>query len=226
MQRIFDILFSITALFLLSPLFLPLVLILRLTGEGEIFFLQERIGKHGKPFKLYKFATMLKSSPSIGTGTITVRDDPRILPIGRALRRTKINELPQLLNILFGSMSVVGPRPQAINNFAAFPVAFQHAIQQVRPGLSGIGSIAFRAEENMLDHHYNNIEFYNKIISHYKSQLEFWYVNNASIANYFRVIFVTLWVIFFPNSKIFWFVFRDLPNPPDDLKKYLNYPVG
>ena len=99
MERFFDIILSGLALLVLSPIFIIVIFILKLTGEGEIFFLQERIGKDGKLFKLYKFATMLKDSPNIGTGTITTKDDPRVLPVGKFLRKTKINELPQLLNI-------------------------------------------------------------------------------------------------------------------------------
>ena len=90
MQRFFDIVFPSIALVLLSPLLLPLMFILRVTGEGEIFFPQSRVGRGGKDFKLYKFATMLKNSPSIGTGTVTTNNDPRILPIGRFLRKTKV----------------------------------------------------------------------------------------------------------------------------------------
>ena len=107
MIRFFDILFSGIALLILSPLLVPVSIILRLTGEGEVFFLQERIGKGGKKFKLFKFATMLKNSPNIGTGTVTMRNDPRVLPVGKLLRKTKINELPQLLNIFIGDMSVI-----------------------------------------------------------------------------------------------------------------------
>ena len=99
MDRFFDVLFSGMALLLLSPFLVPIVIILKLTGEGEVFFLQERIGKGGEEFKLFKFATMLKNSPNIGTGTVTMRGDPRVLPVGKFLRKTKINELPQLLNI-------------------------------------------------------------------------------------------------------------------------------
>ena len=99
MQRLFDVVFSGVALIALLPIFLPLLLLLRLTGEGEIFFLQDRIGRQGKYFKLYKFATMLKNSPNIGTGTVTLHNDPRVLPLGGFLRTTKINELPQLINI-------------------------------------------------------------------------------------------------------------------------------
>ena len=97
MQRFFDVLFSGLALLMLSPLLVFVAVLLRFTGAGEIFFLQERVGKDGEPFKLFKFATMLRDSPNIGTGTVTMKNDPRVLPMGKFLRRTKINELPQLL---------------------------------------------------------------------------------------------------------------------------------
>ena len=120
MDRFFDILFSGVALLLLFPFFVLLVIVLTLTGEGEVFFLQERIGKGGGKFKLFKFATMLKNSPNIGTGTVTMKDDPRVLPVGTFLRKTKINELPQLLNIFFGDMSFIGPRPLTPQNFRKY----------------------------------------------------------------------------------------------------------
>ena len=120
MERIFDILFSSIAIILLLPLLIPVSIILKVTGEGEIFFLQERIGKNRSTFNLYKFATMIKDSPNIGTGTITIKNDPRVLPFGKFLRRSKINELPQLLNILLGDMSIIGPRPLTISNFEAY----------------------------------------------------------------------------------------------------------
>src|SRR6056297_507490 len=100
MQRFLDILLSGAALLLLAPLLLPVMLALRLTGEGEVFFRQQRVGRGGELFGLLKFATMLKDSPNLGTGTVTLKDDPRVLPFGRFLRRSKINELPQLINIL------------------------------------------------------------------------------------------------------------------------------
>src|SRR5690348_9614322 len=121
MQRFFDIIFASLALLVLTPLMIPIMILLRLTGEGEVFFLQERVGRNGASFKLFKFATMLKNSPSMGTGTVTLKNDARILPMGHFLRRTKINELPQLINILLGHMSVVGPRPQTPRCFQAFP---------------------------------------------------------------------------------------------------------
>jgi hypothetical protein len=136
MTRLLDILFSGLAILVLSPILLLVALALRFSGEGEVLYLQERVGLRGKPFKLWKFATMLKNSPNMGTGVFTVKDDPRVLPAGRFLRRTKINELPQLVNIFKGDMSVVGPRPQTRRCFEAFPERLQEVISSMRPGLS------------------------------------------------------------------------------------------
>lgn len=224
MQRFFDVLFSGLALLVFSPLLVPIALLLRFTGEGEVFFLQERVGKDGKPFKLFKFATMLKNSPNIGTGTVTMKGDPRVLPVGRFLRKTKINELPQLLNISFGDMSVVGPRPQAQRCFNAFPEDLQKIIVQVKPGLSGIGPIVFRGEEDILAGQASPVEFYDQIIAPYKGQVEAWYVEHQTLFTYFAVIAVTVWVVLFPRSGLAWQVFKGLPVPPNELKKALNYP--
>lgn len=211
------------ALIVLSPLFLITMIALKFTGEGEIFFLQDRMGKDGKLFKLYKFATMLKNSPNVGSGTVTLKADPRVLPVGKFLRQTKINELPQLFNILIGDMSIVGPRPQAERCFNAFPVKFQKIITQVKPGLSGIGSIVFRAEENILVDQDASVIFYDSVIAPYKGEIEGWYVLNQGLKIYFWVIFLTFWVILFPSSKLVWKIFKDLPNPPDQLKNLINY---
>ena len=150
MIRIFDIVLSLAALIILCPILLPIALILRFTGEGEVFYVQERIGSNQRPFGLFKFATMLKNSPNIGTGTITVSNDSRVLPVGRVLRKTKINELPQLLNVLIGEMSIIGPRPLTQNHFAHYAPEAREIISSVRPGLSGVGSIVFRDEERLL----------------------------------------------------------------------------
>lgn len=223
MDRFFDLLFSGVSLLLLSPLLLLTIIILRFTGEGEIFFLQERIGKNGKKFKLFKFATMLKNSPNIGTGTVTMKNDSRVLPLGKFLRKTKINELPQLLNILLGSMSVIGPRPLTDQAFGAYSDSTQRVITQVRPGLSGIGSIIFRGEEEIMHGATGSINFYANVISPYKGKLEEWFVSNKSLYIYFVAIFVTVWTVLIPSTKIVWRVFKQLPEPPDDLKHALNY---
>jgi len=224
MDRFFDILFSGIALSLLSPLLVPIVITLRLTGEGEIFFSQERIGKGGGKFKLFKFATMLKNSPNMGSGTVTVHNDPRILPMGGFLRKTKINELPQLVNIFKGDMSVIGPRPQTARCFDAFPILSQEEIIKVRPGLSGIGSIIFRNEEEMMHVNDDPDKFYDEIVMPYKGSLEQWYVSRQNIWSYFCLIWLTGWVILRPKSGLVWRLFKDFPSPPDILKKDLNFP--
>ena len=223
MDRFFDILFSGIALLFLSPLLIPILIILRFTGEGEVFFLQERIGKCGKKFMLFKFATMLKNSPNIGTGTVTMRGDPRVLPVGTFLRKTKINELPQLLNIFFGDMSVIGPRPLTTQTFEAYSENTQSFIKQVRPGLSGIGSIIFRGEEDIMHGAKASVDFYANVIAPYKGSLEEWFVSNKSMYIYFVAIFVTAWAVFIPSSKIAWRVFKDLPKPPAELRQALNF---
>lgn len=217
MQRMLDIVFSSLALLVLSPLLLPVMLALRLTGEGEVFYVQQRVGRAGTPFGLYKFATMLKNSPNIGTGTVTVKGDPRVLPLGGFLRKTKINELPQLLNIFKGDMSIIGPRPQTQRCFDAFPAVSQIEIVKVRPGLSGIGSIVFRDEEELMHASAEPERFYDDVIMPYKGRLEEWYVAHQGLRTYLASIFATAWVVVFPKSDLVWRLFPGLPRPPESL---------
>lgn len=226
MQRLLDILFSGLAILVLSPLLVPIMIALRLSGEGEVFYLQKRVGRGGRHFGVYKFATMMKNSPSIGTGTVTVKDDPRVLPLGRMLRKTKLNELPQLLNIINGDMSIVGPRPQTQRCFDAFPRASQEKIVQVRPGLSGIGSIVFRDEEDMMHASGEPERFYDEVIMPYKGRLEEWFVLNQGLRTYFMCIVVTLWVVLFPRSSLVWRVFPTLPEPPAEIEQAVNWPAA
>ena len=223
MERFFDILFSGLALLALSPLLVPVVIILKFSGEGEVFFFQERIGKDGKLFKLYKFATMRKDSPNLGTGTVTMRDDPRVLPVGKFLRKTKINELPQLLNIFLGDMSVIGPRPLTAQTFGSYSDNTKAVISQVRPGLSGVGSIIFRSEEDIMHGATASVDFYHNVIAPYKGALEEWFVTNKGTYTYFMAIFTTVWAVLFSETKVAWIVFKGLPEPPEELKLALNY---
>ena len=223
MERFFDIIFSGLALLALSPFFVIIILILKFSGEGEVFFFQERIGKDGKLFKLYKFATMLKDSPNLGTGTVTIKEDPRVLPVGKFLRKTKINELPQLLNIFLGEMSVIGPRPLTAQTFSSYSDTTKAVVSQVRPGLSGVGSIIFRSEEDIMHGKAASVDFYHNVIAPYKGALEEWFVANKGTHIYFMAMFVTLWAVLFSKTKVAWIVFKGLPEPPDELKLALNY---
>jgi lipopolysaccharide/colanic/teichoic acid biosynthesis glycosyltransferase len=218
MNRLLDIFISSCALITLIPLFLPVIIILRFTGEGKIFYMQRRVGLGGHEFGLMKFATMLKNSPNIGAGEITLRNDPRVLPFGKFLRKTKLNELPQLWNIIVGEMSIVGPRPMVPNTYSNYPESARKKLNTVRPGLTGIGSIIFRDEERYLEDCNKPIEFYREHIIPYKSNLEVWFVENNSLWLYFKIIFVTSWVVIFAQSAIPDFVFKGLPLKPESLR--------
>ena len=216
-QRMLDVLISIIAIVLLLPFLLPVVCVLRFTGEGEIFYTQERVGRGGRPFGLLKFATMMKNSPNIGAGEITLTNDPRVLPIGKFLRKTKINELPQIWNIFVGHMSLVGPRPMVPNTFKKYPERDKVIISEVRPGLTGIGSLVFRDEEQILGTANDPKSFYDTIIIPYKSKIEVWYVNNISLRMYITIIAATAWVVVFPKSSLVDLIFPTLPERPSEL---------
>jgi lipopolysaccharide/colanic/teichoic acid biosynthesis glycosyltransferase len=201
-KRLLDIFISIIALIILSPIFLICIIVLSFTGEGEVFYLQERLGFLNSKFFIIKFATMLKNSPNIGSGSITVRNDPRVLPFGRFLRKTKINELPQIINVLKGEMSIVGPRPQMVVDFEKFPENTRDEIYKSKPGITGIGSIVFRDEEKWISNHKGDKHvFYKEKIAPYKTELELWYLKNQSILIDLKLILITALVIVFPTIK-------------------------
>ena len=212
-KRLLDILVSFTGLLILLPIFIPIAIALKLSGEGEIFYFQERVGINNKAFKIFKFATMLKNSEKMGSGIYTAKDDPRILPLGSFLRKSKINELPQIINILIGHISLVGPRPLIKRTFELYSDEDQKLISSIKPGLTGIGSIIFRNEEEiLLNADSDNMEeFYEKNITPYKAELEKWYVSKRSFMNDMLLIILTAWVIIFKKSNLVWLIFKDLP---------------
>jgi lipopolysaccharide/colanic/teichoic acid biosynthesis glycosyltransferase len=215
LKKTFDVLSSGIAILILSPLLIPVIIGLKLTGEGYIFYKQERIGYKNKPFLIWKFATMLKNSANMAGGYITVKKDPRLTPMGDFLRKSKINELPQLFNIFMGYMSVVGPRPVMKVSFQAYPDNVKKVIYDVKPGLTGIGSIIFRDEEELITNVKNKggdiHEFYINKIYPFKGELEIWYQNHKSFILDMKLIFVTACVIFVPASKLYEKWFKDLP---------------
>lgn len=220
LKRLIDIVLSLIAILILLPFWIPVCLILLLTGEHEVFYFQERIGYKNKTFFIWKHATMLKASEKMKGGLHTTRNDPRVLPIGKFLRKTKINELPQLINIFKGDMSIVGPRPLVDKTFTPYPQHIQENIYNVKPGLTGIGSIIFRDEERLLSETtMDPKEFYAKHISPYKGELEIWYQNNLTFWTDVKLIFCTLWIIFSPESKIPFKIFKGLPAKPEVLRK-------
>jgi lipopolysaccharide/colanic/teichoic acid biosynthesis glycosyltransferase len=208
-----DISVSFLALIILLPLFVPTIIILKFSAEGEVFYFQERYGIYNSQFKIWKFATMLKNSMNMGSGSITLKNDQRVTKIGSFLRKTKINELPQIFNIIKGDISLVGPRPLVHKTFSAYNKDLQSKIYNVKPGLTGIGSIVFRDEESIISSvsDENPHEFYKRVIAPYKGELEMWYQKNNSFFLDLKLIFLTAWVIIFPNSKLYEKWFENLP---------------
>ena len=212
MKRLFDIIFSLIVLILFSPFGIIIVLILKFTGEGEILYKQSRMGQNSEQFGIFKFVTMVKDSPNLGAGDITLKDDPRVLPFGKFLRKTKLNEFPQFLNVLIGEMSFVGPRPLVINQYDMIPENFQQKIKLLKPGITGIGSIIFRDEERYLeDNKENSNEFYKTEIVPFKASLECWYEDNMSFFIDSLLILTTIIMVFSPDTKLYKYLFSELP---------------
>ena len=200
---------------------IPIMIGLKLTGEHYIFYVQKRVGRYGNEFTLLKFATMLKDSPNLPGGLYTSANDPRMLTMGKFLRGTKINELPQLLNIFIGQMSIVGYRPTVQEHYDAYPEEVKKKIYKAKPGLTGIGSIVFRNEEEILQQFEDKKYFHKNVINPYKAILEAWYVDNNNITNYFKTIIITF-IVVIKSSSVFWKkMYKNLPPIPIELEKYI-----
>lgn len=210
LKRVVDLLIATISLVILSPFLIPVFLILLLTGDHEVFYLQERIGYKNVPFNIWKFVTMQKNSPNLGTGEITLRNDPRVTKFGRLLRITKINELPQIFNVMMGEMSIVGPRPLMPVSYQLYSEEVKAIIYNSRPGITGIGSLIFRDEEKILSEAIDPRAMYLTIYP-YKGELELWYQQHASLITDFKIIFLTAWSIIFPGNKLADKFFPSLP---------------
>lgn len=211
-KRFLDIILSGVAIIVLSPLLIPIMIILKCTGEHYIFYGQTRIGLNNKKFKIWKFATMLLNSPNMTGGLHTTHGDPRVLPFGRFLRKTKINEIPQIFNIFLGDMSIVGPRPLVDKTFEPYSEEVKAKIYTVRPGLTGLGSVVFRDEETIItESKLSPEECYAKVIAPYKGALEMYYLEHIGFWTDFKLVFLTAWAVVFPKTKLVEKWFKGLP---------------
>lgn len=215
LKRVFDFTLALLAIIILLPFLIPVIIILLLTGEHEVFYKQTRVGHLNKDFKIWKFATMMKNSSKMGTGSLTLRNDPRVLPFGRFLRKTKINEVPQLINVLKGDMAFIGARPQMRFDFEKYSPEVQARVYNTLPGITGVGSIVFRDEEKWFseaegDKH----EFDRMYVAPYKGALEMWYQDHLSWKTDMKLIFLTFWVILRPKSEMIYTFFPTLPPKP------------
>ncbi len=189
MIRFFDIIFSIIGLVILSPLFIVLYLLIRIESKGGGFYSQERIGKNGKPFKLYKFRSMRIGSDKKGLITIGEKDN-RITKTGFILRKYKLDELPQLWNVFIGDMSLVGPRPE-VKKYTDLYTEEQKQVLQVRPGITDWASIKYVDENKILGESKNPDEAYVNLIMPNKIKLNMVYIQHQTLGEYFKIIFTT-----------------------------------
>ena len=190
MIRFFDILFSLLGILLLSPLFVILCLVICAESKGGAFYIQERIGLNGKPFGLYKFRSMRIGSDSEGLLTIGERDN-RITRIGYLLRKTKMDELPQLLNVLKGDMSLVGPRPE-VRKYTDLYTEEQRRVLSVRPGITDYASIEYVHENELLSQAEDPERMYIEKVMPDKIKLNMKYLDHYTVGEYFKIIFLTL----------------------------------
>jgi len=217
LKRIFDIFVSGTALLVLSPILLVVIAILKFTGEREAFYFQERVGFLGKIIYVTKFVTMVKNAPNMGTQDITLKNDPRVLPIGKFLRKSKLNEVPQLWDVFVGTLSLVGWRPLMPKGFADYPQWVQEKIVNVKPGLTGIGSLVFRDEEAIIaraqEEGRDLRQCYREDIMPFKGELESWYVDHTSLWTDLKIVLATAIAVLRPRWRGFWGWFAGIPKP-------------
>lgn len=189
MIRFFDIIFSIIGLVILSPIFIVLYLLIRIESKGGGFYSQERIGKNGKPFKLYKFRSMRIGSDKKGLITIGEKDN-RITKTGFILRKYKLDELPQLWNVFIGDMSLIGPRPE-VKKYTDLYTEEQKQVLQVRPGITDWASIKYVDENKILGESEDPDEAYVNLIMPNKIKLNMVYIQHQTLGEYFKIIFTT-----------------------------------
>ncbi len=194
LMRFFDVVISIFVLVVLLPFFIVVALLIKLTSKGSAIFIQQRVGKNGRDFDLYKFRTMCENAELESSLTVGEKD-LRITGIGFFLRKYKLDELPQLVNVLKNDMSLVGPRPE-LRKFVDMYSEEQKIVLSVKPGITDYASVKYRNENMLLALQKNPEEYYIKEIMPVKIQLNKWYIHNKRIKNYFYIILSTLASVF------------------------------
>jgi lipopolysaccharide/colanic/teichoic acid biosynthesis glycosyltransferase len=186
-KRLFDLLLASLGLVLLAPVLLAVAAWVKVDTPGPVFFRQERVGRFGKPFRIHKFRTMAHRPLDVGR-EITVGADPRITRSGHWLRRTKVDELPQLIDVLAGDMSIVGPRPEVPRYVAHYPPSLRDKVLSVRPGITDFASLQFRRESELLARAADPEREYVEVVMPEKLRYAAQYVDQASLATDLRLI--------------------------------------
>jgi lipopolysaccharide/colanic/teichoic acid biosynthesis glycosyltransferase len=198
LKRAFDLFWSILGLVILLPLLALVAVAVKLEDRGPVFFRQVRIGRGGRPFRIWKFRTMVVNAERLGR-SITVGQDPRITRVGGWLRKTKLDEIPQLMNVVVGEMSLVGPRPE-VPRYVEIYTEPQRTILALRPGITDLASIKYRNESELLAQSENPDETYVQILLPDKININLAYASRAGVGSDFLVILATLGL--FPAERI------------------------
>jgi lipopolysaccharide/colanic/teichoic acid biosynthesis glycosyltransferase len=194
-KRVLDFTVAALGLLLLAPLFVLIALAIKLDSPGSVFFAHARVGRYGRPFKVLKFRTMVQDAPKRG-GAITAEDDPRVTRVGKILRKTKLDELPQLWNVLKGEMSLVGPRPQVEQYVALWEPTLREKVLSVRPGITGLTQISFRHEGVLLAQQPNPEAYYREVLLPIKLRSDAEYVDKRTLLYDLYLIARTLPALF------------------------------
>jgi len=194
-KRVLDFTVAALGLLLLAPLFVLIALAIKLDSPGSVFFAHARVGRYGRPFKVLKFRTMVQDAPKRG-GAITAENDPRVTRVGKILRKTKLDELPQLWNVLKGEMSLVGPRPQVEQYVALWEPTLREKVLSVRPGITGLTQIRYRHEETLLAQQPDPETYYREVLLPLKLQSDAEYVDRRTLLYDLSLILRTLLALF------------------------------
>lgn len=192
-KRFFDILATILGGLILLPIIIPIIIWIKLSSKGPLFYVQKRVGKNFKEFNLYKFRSMIINADKVGP-SVTSGDDPRITKVGRIIRKTKIDELPQLINVIKGDMSLVGPRPEVMKFVKEKKKEYKN-ILTIKPGITDNAAIEFRDEETIMEQYIDKEKAYIDIVLPQKIELYNKYIRNISLLNDIKLILKTLKVI-------------------------------
>ena len=192
-KRVFDLTSSLIGVFILTPILIPIVIWIKFSSKGPLFFVQKRVGKNFKEFNLYKFRSMIVDAPNLGP-SVTSSDDPRITKVGKIIRRTKIDELPQLLNVIKGDMSIVGPRPEVMK-FVKEKKEEYEIVLSIRPGITDNAAIEYRDEEKIMEQYEDKEKAYLDIVLPEKIKLYKYYISSISLFTDIKLILKTLKVI-------------------------------
>ena len=192
-KRVFDIIATVLGSILLLPIIIPIALWIKLSSKGPLFYVQKRVGKDFKEFDLYKFRSMIIDADKVGP-SVTSGDDPRITKVGKIIRKTKVDELPQLLNVLKGDMSLVGPRPEVLKFVKQKKEAYKKVLS-VKPGITDNAAIEYRDEETIMEQYEDKEKAYIEIVLPEKIKLYYYYIDNISFMNDIKLILRTLHII-------------------------------